>query len=148
MTTIKNQSLFLGTNVLIHANVAGSSLHLAAQKVITDYDQAGIDLWISRQVLREYLAALTRPQVYSKPIRIATLADDIVRFQRNFQVAEDSSSVTEGLVVLMKRFRIGGKQVHDANIVATMQHYGITQLLTHNITHFDRFSKIISIVPL
>ena len=38
--------------------------------------------------------------------------------------------------------------LHDANIVATMQAYGITQLLTHNEKDFDRFSSLISVQPL
>jgi hypothetical protein len=38
--------------------------------------------------------------------------------------------------------------VHDANIVATMQVYGIRQLLTHNADDFTRFSAFITVVPL
>jgi predicted nucleic acid-binding protein len=42
----------------------------------------------------------------------------------------------------------GGKQVHDANIVATMLVYGIPKLLTHNTTDFARFSELITVLPL
>jgi predicted nucleic acid-binding protein len=48
----------------------------------------------------------------------------------------------------MEQVTIGGKQVHDANIVATMQVYGIDQLLTHNVTDFDRFTEFITVLPL
>jgi len=41
----------------------------------------------------------------------------------------------------MEGFKIGGKQVHDTNIVATMQAYGIPALLTHNTKDFERFGK-------
>jgi predicted nucleic acid-binding protein len=40
------------------------------------------------------------------------------------------------------------KQVHDANITATMLVYGIESLLTHNIADFQRFSHLITVVPL
>jgi len=43
---------------------------------------------------------------------------------------------------------MGGRQVHDANIVATMQVYGITHLLTHNTDDFARFAHLITVVLL
>ena len=48
----------------------------------------------------------------------------------------------------MEQFPIGGAQVHDANIVATMQVYEIGQLLTNNGADFARFSEAIAVLPL
>jgi predicted nucleic acid-binding protein len=45
----------------------------------------------------------------------------------------------------MGDFQIGGKQVHDANIVATMQAYGIPALLPHNTKDFERLGEVIRI---
>ena len=42
----------------------------------------------------------------------------------------------------------GGKQVYDANIVATMVSGGIRRLLTHNVGDFRRFSPWIDVIPL
>jgi predicted nucleic acid-binding protein len=53
--------------------------------------------------------------------------------------------VTDQLLQLLASYKLGGKQVHDANIVATMQAYGISALLTHNIKDFDRFREMIRI---
>lgn len=41
---------------------------------------------------------------------------------------------------------MGGKQVHDANIVATMLAHGERRLLTFNIRDFRRFSAHIELV--
>jgi predicted nucleic acid-binding protein len=38
--------------------------------------------------------------------------------------------------------------VHDTNIVATMQAYGIPALLTHNTKDFQRFGEVIRIEAL
>ena len=54
-------AIFLDTNILVYANVATAPLYSAAQQVIQSYAYAGADVWISRQILREYLATLTRP---------------------------------------------------------------------------------------
>ena len=49
---------------------------------------------------------------------------------------------------LLQNFSVAGKQVHDANIVATMQLHGIRHLLTNNGEDFARFSQLITVVPL
>ena len=41
---------------------------------------------------------------------------------------------------------MGGKQVHDANIVATMLANGVTPLLTFNAADFRRFGSRIELV--
>jgi len=66
-------------------------------------------------------------------------------FEDRFQVADDTPAVTEQLLQLLANHELGGRQVHDANIVATMKAYGITTLLTHNVKDFERFVKIIKI---
>lgn len=58
------------------------------------------------------------------------------------------AEVTNRLFELLLRIPAGGKHIHDANIVATMQTNDITQLLTENISDFTRYSQLITIVPL
>jgi predicted nucleic acid-binding protein len=65
--------------------------------------------------------------------------------EERFQVADDTAAVTEQLIRLVRNGNVGGKQVHDANIVATMLAYGIPSLLTHNVKDFARFADVISI---
>jgi predicted nucleic acid-binding protein len=146
MTTGDGDPVFLDTNALIYASVPEAPLHVAALSAIKE--QAGAELWISRQVLREFLAVLTRPQSYGAPVPALLLAAQIRFFERYFRVAEDSAEITARLLMLLDRIPIGGKQVHDANIVATMQAYGVRRLLTHNTADFARFAGLISVVPL
>ncbi len=148
MVTTGDNSAFVDTNILVYASIPESPFHLVALNAIQALEQAGTELWISRQVLREYLATLTRPQAFTEPIPIASLLSEIRFFVNRFRVAEDSPQVTERLLTLMEQVPVGGRQVHDANIVATMQAYGIDQLLTHNIADFNRFSELITVLPL
>ncbi|MBI3301165.1 MAG: type II toxin-antitoxin system VapC family toxin [Deltaproteobacteria bacterium] len=148
MTNGDGDRIFLDTNVLVYANAAESPLHqIALSAIETRYD-AGVELWISRQVLREYLATFSRPQRFMNPRPIATVIERVRYFQNRFRVAEDGPHVTERLLALMQQVSIGGKQVHDANIVATMLAYGIPSLLTHNTDDFVRFSGHITVLPL
>ena len=63
-------------------------------------------------------------------------------------VVDDNSFVTENLLKLVEQYPVGGKQIHDANIVATMHVYNISHLLTNNPDDFKRFSDTITVLPL
>lgn len=71
---------------------------------------------------------------------------DIEVFSGRFAILEDGERVWAELMNLCQRFRFGGKQVHDANIVATMLAHGETRLLTFNETDFRRFAGLIEVV--
>jgi predicted nucleic acid-binding protein len=57
--------IFVDANVLVYAGVLRAPLHQVAMRTIQGFLAAGVDLWISRQIIREYLATLTRPQAFA-----------------------------------------------------------------------------------
>ena len=144
MAMMDAESLFIDTNVLVYANVIETPFHKQALAAINRAHEAKRTIWISRQVIREYLVTMTRIQDFERLPR-ETVLEQIAFFTKHFQVADDTAAVTTQLVKLMTEFRIGGKQVHDANIVATMLAYGIPSLLTHNSRDFQRFGQGIEI---
>jgi predicted nucleic acid-binding protein len=148
MMTTGDDTVFLDTNILVYASVVEAPFHEVALNAIEVFEQRGIELWISRQVLREYLATLTRPQTFTNPIPITTLIVAVQSFETRFRVAEDNAQITEELLSLLEQVAAGGRQIHDANIVATMQTYGVNQLLTNNVDDFNRFSHLITVLPL
>ncbi|HEC12986.1 MAG TPA: PIN domain-containing protein [Acidiferrobacteraceae bacterium] len=139
------EPLFVDTNILIYANVATAPLHEQALNAIKAAHQAERPLWISRQVLREFIAARTRPQTFAQPSTPDIVIERVRYLEERFQVADDTAAVTGQLIKLMEDSKIGGKQVHDTNIVATMRAYDIPCLLTHNIKDFERFGEVIRI---
>lgn len=72
-------------------------------------------------------------------------ASHVEDFQRRFRVAEDGPEVTKHLLALLRAVPCGGAQIHDANIVATMQAYSIARLVTFNEEDFRRFIPAIAI---
>lgn len=141
-TAAEQPALFVDTNVLVYANVTEAPLHEAALSSLQSARDAGRTLWISRQVLREYLVTLTRPQTFGAVPR-ATVLEQVQLFIERFQIADDTGTVTTKLLDLMADVPGGGKQVHDTNIVATMLAYNIPALLTHNVKDFERFGALI-----
>src|SRR3954447_7537551 len=78
---------FVDTNVLVHATAAGSPFHTRAREALAPLAANG-PLAISQQVLREYLAVTTRPQVWAKPLALAEALADTDSFSRCFTILE------------------------------------------------------------
>lgn len=88
---------------------------------------------------------LTRPQAFTLPA-LDTVLSDATFLEEQFRVADETPVVTAHLLRLMRNVPVGGKQVHDANIVATMQVHGIRRLLIFNVADFARFTNVIELV--
>lgn len=119
-----------------------------AQAALHQARNHNIELVVSPQVLREYLAAATRLGLTDQHVPREKVFDNIEIFLKEFRVISDHSSVFLKLVELVKTYATAGKQVHDANIVATMLAHHVTHLLTHNLIDFQRFVGIIQVVSL
>ena len=136
---------FVDTNVLVYSTARGAPFQERARaalaRLVTDEP-----LVISRQILREYLAVMTRQQVWGKALSLTEAIADTLVFAQRSAVLEDGPPVWEQLIELSRRFTFGGRQVHDANIVATMLAYGERRLLTFNGSDFRRFAELIEIV--
>jgi predicted nucleic acid-binding protein len=101
---------------------------------------------ISRQILREYLSVVTRPQTWPNAITYEEALDDIVRLIRTCEILEDGPLVTDILIGLCREVPAGGRQIHDANIVATMLAHGERRLLTFNTSDFRRYGDRIELI--
>lgn len=140
------ESIFLDTNLLVRSTVPTAPFNEQARALVEKLWSEDKTLWVSRQVLCEYLAVLSRPQTFSKVVPPEILLSAIDYFQTRFNVADETKAVTTNLLALIKSLPIGGKQIHDANIVATMQAYTVPQLLTYNTDDFERFKGQVSIL--
>jgi len=148
MVMMVDNNVFVDTNVLFHLRVKQSPFHQVADEMLTQLIASGNKIWLYRQVLRKYLSVISRPGKFPVGIPIASLTKDIQEFESQFEMVEDSSQVTATLLTLLNTIPTLGKQVHDANIVATMLASGITKLLTQNVADFQRYNHLITVIPL
>jgi predicted nucleic acid-binding protein len=102
MATTNARAVFIDTNILLRANVAEAPMHIGTLTAIKKLRARGDELWISCQVLREFVVTLTRPQTFADPRPIATIVERVRYFQAHFRVAEETSLVTENLLMMMQ----------------------------------------------
>ena len=124
-----------------------SSLHhRSSRAAILTAHRDGTPLHLSRQVIREYLAVVTRPQAGTTPFTMEKALARARLFTDVMTMLEDGATVWSELQRLGEALAFAGRQVHDANIAATMLAHGETRILTCNAADFARFAPAITVV--
>jgi predicted nucleic acid-binding protein len=134
-----DNAVFVDTNILVAASDRGAPFHAECMKTLARLRASSAELWISRQVIREFLATLSRPQVWGADMDGGSLADYAERLLKFYRVAEENPEATKKLLSFVRDGRAQGKQVHDACIAAVMLSHRIRRILTINAAHFERF---------
>ena len=138
--------MFLDTDVLVLARFEAAPRHRLARRRMREAGNSGEILRISRQVVREYLATVTRPQRWSPPVGMNEALEHAAALEARFEILEDGPEVAGFLTRLCREVQVAGKQVHDANIVATMLAHGERRLLTFNGGDFRRYGERIDLI--
>ncbi len=138
--------MFIDTNILVNSRILEAPDYNIARASLNRAIRDREPMRISRQILREYLAVVTRPQTWPVSITREDALADVARLISTFQILEDGPLVTESLIALCRDVAVGGRQIHDANIVATMLAHGERRLLTFNTADFRRYGDHVELV--
>lgn len=147
-TDASDSRWFVDANVLVFAASPSSPWHTTAAARLQTARQDGKSLAVSPQVVREFIAAASRPAPGDCSSLFAPILENVRRILAGFVLLDENTTTIDRLTELLSAIPTQGKQVHDANIVATMLTYGVSTLLTHNTVDFARFAALIRIVPL
>lgn len=138
--------MFIDTNVLIYSRIIEAPLHDVAGESLERARLSNEPLRISRQIIREYVSVVTRPQTWLNPLTSEEVLEEIDWLTSQFEILEDGPEVTQWLITLLREVSVGGRQIHDANIVATMLAHGEHRLMTFNISDFRRYGDRIELM--
>lgn len=144
-----DSSVLLDTNVLLEATTPVRELHQAALAVLNEWPNRGLELYVSGQVLREYLAVATRSSEHNGlGLSVAHALANVAAFVERCRFLVEDRDVHESLRQLLEDVECSGKQIHDANLVATCLANGVKGLVTANVADFERFGDRIELRPL
>lgn len=149
MATLVADRAVLDTNVLLAATDEGRDDHQQALTVLNQWPLTGVVLYTSGQILREYLSVATRPPDQNglgmaQPAAMANLRT----LRSRLRLLAEDAKVHGRLLELLDSITCTGRQVHDANVVATMLVHGIDTLVTGNVGDFARFIGHIRVIDL
>jgi predicted nucleic acid-binding protein len=148
MATMAADPVFIDTNLLVAASVSAHPSHGVASAYLGRLATDGAPACISGQVCREFLVVLTRQPVEGRAFSVDEALAALDTWRRACVVLEEDGAVLAELLGLVRRHGVKGKQVHDANIVATMRANGLSRLATLNAGDFARFEDEIAIEAL
>lgn len=144
-----DRAVLLDTNVLLAATAPRRTLHQAALVVLNDWPNQAIPLAASVQVFREYLVVATRPvEVNGLGLGLDAALANLAAFRGRMRLLLESEQAWDRLRTLISGYGCLGKQIHDANLVATALASGIARLVTANVEDFRRFKPEIEILDL
>ena len=148
MVTMDDSAIFVDTNILVYASVPSAPQHLLASKVLQHLRDAGTELVISQQILREYIAVIVRLQNAGSGLLTEKILQNVTIFRAECRVVADQPAIMDKLLELLEQVPDADRRIYDANIVATMVVHDLPRLLTHNTKDFMRFAHLIEIMPL
>lgn len=139
----------LDTNVLLAATDEGRAQHDQALGIVNDWPGRGTTLYTSGQIMREYLAVATRPaERNGLGMTLADALANVRAFRARTRLLAEDGKVADRLLTLLDDVSCRGKQIHDANVVATMLVHGIDTIVTINLVDFTRFETQVRLVGL
>jgi predicted nucleic acid-binding protein len=149
MATPVADRVVLDTNVLLAATDEGGSDHPEAVASLNEWPASGVVLYTSGQILREYLVVATRPIGQNglgmpQPPAVA----NVRALRRRLRLMAENEKVADRLAQVLDAVTCTGKQIHDANVVATMLVHGVDTVITSNVEDFARFDRHVQVVRL
>ncbi|GED99638.1 hypothetical protein nbrc107696_00850 [Gordonia spumicola] len=134
------------TNVLVAATDRSRQSHDSSLAFLNTDTRR---LAVTPQIVREYLAVATRPaEVNGFGLSPRRAVENVNQFLLEMEVLSEGTASTTLLAELVVTHGAGGKQIHDANVVAVALAHGADTVVTANIRHFARFSDLIEVEEL
>jgi predicted nucleic acid-binding protein len=138
----------LDTNILLREADAADSRHTLVCDKRRELLQAGHDLVTAPQCLYEFWTVATRPTVQNglglTPGEAFTRIEEI---RAAYPILADPHNLVDRWLQLCLKHSTSGRPSHDARVVAWMDAYRITHLMTLNPADFRRYDHLLLIVP-
>lgn len=140
--------ILLDTNIVVRLSEPTISQAHEVRRVVALLPERGFESCIVPQVIYEYWSVATRPAANNGlGLSPEDAERDIEDYLRLFTLLRDERTVFERWRSLVRVYRVTGKNVHDARLVAAMERHALTHLLTLDETDFVRYAGITALSP-
>ena len=140
--------ILVDTNILLRCLHPGHPHYLIANSALVTLRQRNEQLYVAPQNLIEFWAVATRsPHDNGLGLTHLQAELEILKMRRLFRLLPSTVEVLNVWQRIVVEQEVVGKQTHDAHLVAMMEVHSIGSILTFNISHFIRFSRIAVINP-
>lgn len=135
------------TNILLRLTQPQAPEYRSVEAALRRLRREQISLCYASQNLIEFWNVLTRPKEKNGFGLTIEEADRETRLiEARLERLADNNEIHELWRHLVVQYRVSGRQVHDARLVAAMRAHRISQLLTFNSVDFERYASIINVI--
>ncbi|HQG37677.1 MAG TPA: hypothetical protein PLK15_00990, partial [Chitinophagales bacterium] len=100
---MEDKKLFLDTNILVYSSLTNSDFQHIARGKILEFATNNYEIWISRQVIREYLSVISKILFTEPDFKIDDVIISVEKFSNQFYIADEIKSTSEILLDLVKK---------------------------------------------
>jgi predicted nucleic acid-binding protein len=133
----------LDTNIFLRASDPQSPSYSLAMNAVNNIIKQGSECLVTSQVLIEFWVVASRPITVNglgwNSLKIQTEINAILTL---FVLLPDNADIFTNWFNLVTAYNIKGKRTHDIRLLAVMQTYNISHLLTFNPTDFINIPNI------
>jgi predicted nucleic acid-binding protein len=141
-------AILIDTNILLRLLQPHHPHFPLVERALVTLRMRNEPLNIMPQNLMEFWAVATRPTSENGlGMTVENAAGELASMKRVFTLLAETASVYQEWERLVLEHQVSGKNSHDAHIVAAMNIYGITRILTFNVQDFARYSGISAVNP-
>ncbi|MEO8496764.1 MAG: type II toxin-antitoxin system VapC family toxin [Planctomycetota bacterium] len=133
--------VLLDTSVIVRFCQTGDQKHQLAVDAVARLSELGHQACIVPQVIYELWSVATRP-TKANGLGWSTVdaKQEVDRLEKLFVFLKDERTIYSFWIELVSSFSVGGRDSHDARLVAAMDRHAITHLMTLDQNDFKRFS--------
>lgn len=141
--------IFADTGILLRLMEPNDSAHATMTTAVGVVRSRGDRLVITPQNSAEFWNVCTRPKSSRGGLGLSFKETErrLHQIEIGFPMLFEDPTSYSIWRQLVTRFGVQGKQVHDARLVALMQTYGLTHIMTLNGADFARYPGIVVIDP-
>lgn len=132
--------IFVDTNVWLRSVQPTHPRHESAVATIARLIEEGETLVITPQIAAEFWNVATRPQAFNGlGFSVDEARTQFTRLEGFFSMLAESTEVYTEWKRLVVEQAVQGVKAHDARIVAAMNVYGVSRIVTFNSEDFVRY---------
>jgi predicted nucleic acid-binding protein len=140
--------LLIDTSTLLRTLQVRHPQYETVARALETLPARGRDLHIVSQNLFELWVVATRPAAQNgMGLSIPEATSELMRLKSMFPLLPDTPAIYPIWESLVIQYRVSGKPVHDARLVAAMKVHGLTSILTFDRTGFSRYGGIEVVHP-
>lgn len=140
--------ILLDTNIVVRLSEPATPQAHDVRRAVAQLPEQGFECCLVPQVVYEYWSVATRPAANNGlGLSPDEAQRDLTDYLNLFTLLKDERAVYERWYSLVRTYRVTGKNVHDARLVAAMERHAISHLLSLDVADFSRYAGVTVLTP-